>query len=219
MKFLAEEKKLLDPLPVDKFELKSYKELKVAQNNHIYLSENKHYYSVPHELIGSTVKVIYTRGMVYIFSKGKQVAVHIRNYREGGYTSDPGHLCSQHNQYRDRSPDYYKQQAKKKSPVLHQLITQIVTQNRYPEQLYRTCEGIFGLYRIAEEGRFEKACQMAIDHQNCTYTFIKNILENKMTEQESVFPDKPLPRHDNLKGKEHYQKTIEQLKINYNEPD
>lgn len=214
-RFLAEEKKLLSPLPSEKFEIKSYRELQVAKNNHIFLSENKHYYSVPYRLIGSKVKVVYTRSMVYIFSKGQQIAVHIRSYQKGGYTSDPDHLCSQHQHHRDRSPDYYIRQAKKRSAVLHQLITLIFTQNRYPEQLYRTCDGIFGLHRKTEQDSFDKACRMAIDYQNYTYTFIKNILENKMTEQESVLPDKPLPRHNNLRGKEHYQKTIEQLKINY----
>jgi transposase len=46
-KFLADEKHLLRPLPLHGFELKHYRELKVAQNNHIYLAEDKHYYSVP----------------------------------------------------------------------------------------------------------------------------------------------------------------------------
>ena len=207
-RFLAEEKKLLSPLPSEKFEMKSYKELQVAKNNHIYLSDNKHYYSVPYRLIGSKVKVVYTRSMVYIFSKGQQVAVHIRSFKEGGYTTHRDHLCSAHQHYRDRSPDYYISQAKKKSAELHQLITLIFTQNRYPEQLYKTCDGIFGLQRKTEENSFDKACQMAIDHQNYTYTFIKNILENKMTEQGSTMPEKPLPKHGNVRGKQHYQEQL-----------
>lgn len=146
-KFLAEEKKLLAPLPAQRFEMKSYNELLVAKNNHIYLSENKHYYSVPYKLIGSKVKVIYTRSMVYIFSKGKQVAVHIRSYKQGGYTTEKNHLCPQHQHYRDRSPQYYLRQAEKRSEVLHKLISLIFTQNRYPEQLYKTCDGLFGLQR------------------------------------------------------------------------
>ncbi len=208
-KFLAEEKKLLAPLPAEKFEIKTYNELLVAKNNHIYLSHDKHYYSVPYKLIGSKVKVIYTRSMVYIFSKGKQVAVHVRSYTKGGYTTDKYHLCSQHQHYLDRSPQYYLQQAEIKSEVLHRLISLIFTQNRYPEQLYKTCDGLFGLQRKTEPDRFYKACQMAIDYQNYTYTFLKNILENKMTEQKTELPDKPLPKHDNLRGKEHYQKQLE----------
>lgn len=46
--FLADERHLLSPLPEQPFELKYYKELKVAKNNHIYLSQDKHYYSVPY---------------------------------------------------------------------------------------------------------------------------------------------------------------------------
>lgn len=66
-----------------------------------------------------------------------------------------------------------------------------------------------------KQGRIaiDKACQIAIDHQNYTYTFMKNILENKMTEQQPILPDKPLPTHGNLRGKEHYQK---QLKLKFN---
>ncbi|MCG8378149.1 MAG: IS21 family transposase [Proteobacteria bacterium] len=212
-KFWAEEKKLLSPLPAERFEVKSYGELQVGKNNHIYLSENKHYYSVPYKLIGSKVKVIYTRSMVYIFSKGKQVAVHTRSFKHGGYTTDKEHLCSHHRHYRDRSPEYYLRRAEKKSRVLHQLITLIFTQNRYPEQLYKTCEGLLGLQRKTEADRFEKACQMAIDYQNYTYTFMKNILENKMTEQQDAMADKSLPKHGNLRGKDYYEKQLE-LKFN-----
>jgi len=153
-KFLAEEKKLLLPLAVEKFEIKSYNELLVAKNNHIYLGENKHYYSVPYQLIGSKVKVIYTRSMVYIFSKGEQIAVHIRSYKQGGYTTDKNHLCSQHQHYQDRSPQYYMQQAKNKSEALHKLISLIFTQSRYPEQLYKTCDGILGLQRKTDPDCF-----------------------------------------------------------------
>lgn len=204
-KFLSEEKKLPAPLPEQKFELKHYKEVKVAQNNHIYLSENNHYYRVPYQPIGSKVKVIYTSSMVYIFSKGEQVAVHIRDYQQGGYSTDPDHLCSQH--YRERSPDYYLQKAKSRSSILHQLIFLIFKQDRYPEQLYRTCDGLFRLQgATTDTDGCEKACQMAIDHQNYTFTFIKNILENKMTEQQAVIPDKSLPKQGNLRGKAYYQK-------------
>jgi hypothetical protein len=103
--------------------------------------------------------------------------------------------------------------AEDKSELLHKLISLIFTQNRYPEQLYKTCDGLLGLQRKTEPDLFDKACQMAIDYQNYTYTFMKNILENKMTEQESILPDKPLPKHGNLRGKQHYQQQL-QLKFN-----
>lgn len=208
-RFLAEEKKKLMPLPVDKYELKSYTELKVAKNNYIQLYEDKHYYSVPFRLIGQKVKVIYTRNMVYIYSKGKQVAAHIRSYVGGGYTTVREHLCSYHQQYLDRSPQYYINQAEKKSATLHKLVSLIFKQDRYPEQLYRSCDGLFNLFRKTDSQRFEKACQMAIEYQNYSYTFIRNLLQNRITEgtPQSV-PEKNLPKHKNLRGKKYYQQQI-----------
>lgn len=210
-RFLAEEKKHLIPLPAERFEVKYYNELTVAKNNHIYLSQDKHYYSVPYKLIGQKVKIIYTRSMVYLFSKGQQVAVHIRGFKEGGYTTDKEHLCSRHRHYCDRSPAYYLQQARKRSVALHELVRLIFNQNRYPEQLYKTCDGLFSLHRIAEAAAFEKACQIAIDHQSYSYVFVKNILENNMARYQQDVPAKPLPTHGNLRGKAHYQ----QLELNY----
>jgi hypothetical protein len=210
--FLANEKKHLAPLPTERFEVKYYNDLTVAKNNHIYLSQDKHYYSVPFKLIGSKVKIIYTRSMIYIFCKGNQVAVHLRNFRQGGYTTDKEHLCSQHRHYMDRSPDYYLQQAERKSSTLYNLVKLIFSQNKHPEQLYKTCDGLLGLQRKSEPERFDKACQIAIDYQNYSYMFLMNILENKMTEKQETIPDKPLPTHSNLRGKEYFK----QLNLNYN---
>jgi len=93
-KFLSDEKHTLAPLPVSAFEIKYSKELKVAKNNHIYLSVDKHYYSVPYAHTGSKAKVIYTRSMVRIYVKGEQVAVHQRSYKTSGYSTTKEHLCS-----------------------------------------------------------------------------------------------------------------------------
>ena len=45
-KFLADEKNILQELPVTDFEVKYYKSLKVGHNNHIYLSNDKHHKTV-----------------------------------------------------------------------------------------------------------------------------------------------------------------------------
>lgn len=206
-KFLADEKHLLQPLPERLFELKYYRELKVAKNNHIYLTQDKHYYSVPYTYIGQSAKVIYTRSMVRIYARGKQIAVHVRDYKAGGYTTDKEHLCSAHQHYMDRSPDYYLNKAKLKSDELYQLLGLIFAQNRHPEQLYKTCDGLLNLQRKTEQKDFQKACLMAIGYQNYSYRFILNILENKMTDQTETKPEKPLPNHENLRRREYYAQT------------
>ena len=203
-KFLSDEKHLLQALPDQPFELKHYRELKVAKNNHLYLAQDKHYYSVPYQHIGQCAKVIYTRSMVRIYIKGEQIAVHLRDYKPGGYTTDKEHLCSAHQHYLDRSPDYYLDKAKLKSDELYQLIALMFAQNRHPEQLYRTCDGLLNLQRKTDRCDFHKACLMAIKHQNYSYRFLVNILANKMTDQPEVKQKKPLPDHENLRKREYY---------------
>jgi len=209
-KYLADEKQLLQPLPDQPFQLKFYRELTVAKNNHILLFPEKHYYSVPYVHIGSVVKVIYTRSMVHIYAKGEQVAVHVRDHRPGEYSSVKDHLCSAHQHYKDRSPGYYLDQARSKSDALYQLVVLLFKQNRHPEQLYRTCDGLMSLQRKTEAEVFSKACRMAIDYQTYSYRFVSNILKNKMTDEPEVVPEKPLPAHKNIRGRDYYkQSTID----------
>jgi transposase len=188
-RFLADERHLLGPLPEQSFELKYYRELKAAKNNHIYLTQDKHYYSVPYTYIGSQVKVIYTRTLVRI------------------YTTDKEHLCSHHQHYLDRSPDYYLQKANEKSETLYLLIQLVFEQQRHPEQLYKTCDGLLSLQRKTDPDIFKKACLMAIEHKNVSYKFILNILKNKMTGQQETKLGKPLPAHVNIRGKEYYTQS------------
>ena len=204
-KFLSDEKHTLKPLPATGFEIKYYKELKVAKNNHIYLSDDKHYYSVPYAYIGSRAKVIYTRSMVRIYVKGQQVAVHQRSYKAGKYSTEKEHLCSYHQQYSDRSPGYYLNRAKAKSDLLYRVVERLFSQGKYAEQLYRTCDGLLSLQRKTDKAQFDKACKIAIEYNNYSYLFIQNILKNKMTESTETKNEKPLPAHKNLRGANNYK--------------
>jgi transposase len=203
-RFLSEEKACLLPLPAESFEIKKYKVLKVAHNNHIYLSEDKNYYSVPHTWIGQKVNVIYTRERVHIYGKSGQIAVHVRSHRPANYTTNPEHLCSQHKFYRDRSPQYYLNLASKKSETLYSLFECVFQQNRYPEQLYKTCDGMLNLARRTNEHTFEKACQIALDNRVYTYSFLKKLIENKATEQQDSLQPRSLPGHGNIRGRSYY---------------
>ena len=205
-KFLAEEKYLLAPLPIVEYEVKYYKELKVAKNNHIYLTNEKHYYSVHYSHIGSRVVVIYTRSMVYIYSKGERIAVHQRSRRKGAYTTNREHLCSHHRYYLDRSPEYYLRKAKHKSILLHRLFEQIFKQQRYPEQLYRTCDGLLSLHRKTPMGDFERACEIALENNVYSYSFVANIIKNGMTKHTpDITNRKNLPLHENTRGAGYYR--------------
>lgn len=203
-KYLAEEKNLLKALPTTDFEIKYYKELKVAKNGHIMLFEDKHYYSVPHQYIGQKVKVVYTRSLVCVYCNSDQIAVHERIYAKGKYSFKKEHLCSHHRHYLELSPDYYKVQAAKLSPKLEELIKLIFTDVECPETLYRRCNGLINLGRKTNKEKMDAACQIAINTKVYTYHFIENILKNNVTQERAQANYKPLPLHENTRGKEYY---------------
>lgn len=207
-RFLAAEKHLLAALPESDFEVKYYSEPMVTNNNYVYLGKDKHYYSVPYAYVGIRAKVIYTRSMVHIYARGKQVAVHIRSYTPGGYTTVKEHLSSHHRHYLDRSPDYYIDKAKDRSHELYLLTQLIFNQPKPPEQLYRTCDGLLRLQKAAPVAAFARACEIAIECRNFSYKFVERILKNKMEDQQDSPPkEQPLPIHTNIRGKEYYTQT------------
>lgn len=127
------------------------------------------------------------------------------------------HLCSHHRHYLARSPDYYIQKAKACSSALHQLVEKIFASPKPPELMYRTCDGLLSLQRKTDAATFNRACEMALAHEKYTYGFVKNLIENKMTKCEEVEPDKPLPKHGNIRGKDYYQ--AQQTTINFETHD
>lgn len=67
-RFISNERHLLGELPTERFQLRYYAELKVADNGHIFLKRDRHSYSVPHIYRGVKAQVIYTEHMVWYIS-------------------------------------------------------------------------------------------------------------------------------------------------------
>jgi len=213
-KFLADEQSLLQSLPLLPFEIKYYKEYTVSKNNYILLTIDNYYYSVPYQWIGKKVTVIYTRAMVYIYGNGNQIAVHPRRYQGNKYVTIDYHLCSSHKHYLERSPDYYIKKAEEKSPILHQLVQLLFKGGRPPEQNYRTCDGLFNLYRKTSPDIFNKACELAIECKSYSYKFVLKIIENISLSKVQDKSQEPLPVHSNIRGKDYYLQTTIKFKDN-----
>jgi hypothetical protein len=205
--FIASEKPLLKPLPCTGFDIEYIRQYKIAQNNHFCLTEDKHYYSVPYHYIGKKVKVIYTESVVKIYYDKTMIAQHVRDYSFGKYTTSKEHLCSAHQAYLDKSPDYYKQMASRNSTTMYTLISCLFDQtDKYPEQLYKTCDGLFSLGRKYKYSLvFNNACQIAIEQKIYSYGFIKKILDNNMAGAHAASDEyRPLPNHSNIRGKGYF---------------
>ncbi|MDT0645007.1 hypothetical protein RM553_19400, partial [Zunongwangia sp. F363] len=148
---------------------------------------------------------IYTRSLVRIYHKAGLIATHPRNHKKGGYTTRKEHLCSHHQYYKERSPTYYLQRGYNHSEELYRYMEALFKQDKYPEQLYKTCDGILNLSRKTNREIFSKACGIALDHGQYSYRFLKQVLENRMTDYQEEPQVKSLPAHGNIRGASFYK--------------
>jgi transposase len=200
----VEEKELL-PLPVEKYTLKHYKRLKVQFNYHIYLNDDKHYYSVPYRYKGKHVDVLYTDRTVEIYHNNTRVAIHGRNCRKNGYTTKNEHMHP-HHRYKDNwNPEKLINWGEGLGPSVKAVIEAVLQSSKHPEQNYKTCLGILHLKKEYGKKRLEKACCRALFYDNYSYRFIKNILVNKLegVEEVALFEEE-LPSHENIRGNNYY---------------
>ena len=200
------EKQQLKPLVKDKYDLKTFNKCKVQYNHHIYLKEDKHYYSVPFQYTGKNVMLTYTSRTVEVYHNNLRIASHKRNRHAYGYTTDNNHRPNNHKFIADWTPERFIKWAQKISPEVEQVITKIIDSRQHPEQAYKTCIGLLNLQKKYDKRDYIKACKKALTLDCLSYKFIKNILDTKVfnldTEQELELMQ--IPEHKNIRGKEHY---------------
>ena len=206
--FYAVEKDSLQALPTEPYEMKRYTDVTVQQNGHVYLSCDKHYYSVPYTLIGHTAKIIFTATLVNIYVKGEKVATHSR-VRHYGYTSDERHLASNSLAITQRSVTYYVEKAKKVSLALSKLIETIFETTRAnipPECYYKTCEMMLRLQKEYGTSIFENACEICLENRLFTGHRLENVLKtlvNTKKETDNLLPPEPTD-HINMRGSNYF---------------
>jgi hypothetical protein len=99
------EKKTLQPLPQNRYELRRSLHATAMKNGHICLSVDKHYYSVPFAYIGKKVRILYSKSLVEIFYKYELIATHDRVRSAHNYTTDAMHMATQHRILAEWNPD------------------------------------------------------------------------------------------------------------------
>ncbi|MDJ1498970.1 IS21 family transposase [Cytophagaceae bacterium DM2B3-1] len=213
--FNAIEKQTLKSLPNERFILKKQVRLYVQKNGHVFLSEDKHYYSVPYLYIGKQVQVHYTTTDLEVYANYKRIAFHLRNRKGYGYTTDPTHLSSSHRFVSEWSADSFIEQAAAIGIHTQQFIAKLLEQRTHVEQAYKSCMGVLTLARKTDKQRVENACCRAIHFESYYYKTIKTILEKGLDQQplQEEFlqqtglhtKDHVLPDHINIRGQLYYQ--------------
>lgn len=204
--FLAIEKEHLVELPSSTYQIRYHKQLTVQKMVHVYLSDDKHYYSVPYRLIGKKVSLMYSSNTVEIFSQKERVALHKRDYTPGIYSTHEEHRSSSAKAYSDWSLPYFQQRAKIIGFFTNKYITELIEQKPYPELGYKQSQGILALSKQYTAERLEQACQRASDIEKRSYNIVENILKNGM-DQEHIQVENVLPNliNPNVRGANYYQ--------------
>jgi transposase len=201
--FASLDQPALKPLPLPAYEFARWKKARVHIDYHVEFE--KHYYSVPHSLIGKEVEIRATEKTVEIFYQRVRQASHLRSQGRGHYTTQCDHMPAAHQAVSDWSPDRFFRWAAEIGPHTSQLIAAALDGRQHPQQAYRSCLGILGLSKRYPVERLEAACRRALPAGILSYKGIHNILENKVDQLDLAQPPAdPLPAHANIRGAGYY---------------
>lgn len=205
--FIDLEKAHLYPLPLEPYQIKYFKRAKVQKIGYVYLSDDKHYYSVPYRLIGSTLEISYNQNVIEVFHNRERVAFHKRDFRSGKYSTISEHMSSTHRAYSEWSLDFFQKGARTVGLETEKYIVKLIGQYIYPEIGYKQALGILMLKKQYSLERIEKACKRAIDFPKYNYHIINNILKNNLEDLDVPATNyaSHITHHENIRGSEAYQ--------------
>ncbi len=203
--FMQTEKQLLRPLPSQAFLMRDYKWLTVNLSGHVKLNEDKHYYSVPAELVGKKVEMQYSQDTVEIYRASKRIAIHKRKPFPG-YSTRKEHLDKGNQELSKWNEHYFVEKAKEIGPRCEQFIKKLIYSKQYPPQAFRQAHGITNLRRLYANNRIENACQIGLLTEKFSYHNIEQILKKGLDfNYRELFDEAQphashIPQHDNIRG-------------------
>jgi transposase len=171
-----------------------------------HLEVRSHYYSVPYQLVREKLDVRVTENTVECFLRGRRVASHLRNFREGRHTTIPEHMPRAHREYAEWTPERLVSWAKEAGPETAHLLAEIMASRPHPQQGFRSCLGLLGLGKTYGPERLEAACRRALLIRGLSYKSVKSILVAGL-DQEPLPAPKPRQLvliHKNIRGPEYY---------------
>jgi len=201
------ERPVVRPLPSTPFEYAEFKRAKVSRLDY-HVEFERHYYSVPHPLVGQEVELRVTRSTVEVLYHHRRVASHVRSSVRGGYTTIPEHMPASHRAHQAWSPQRLIGWAGNIGAATKIVVAHILATKPHPEQGYRACLGMLALARKYGEARLEAACERAVQLGAKSRKSVASILARGLDQQplqRSLHEESPqLPAHANVRGPQYY---------------
>jgi transposase len=192
-------------LPVTPYVFAEWKERTVAFDYHVDI--DRHYYSVPHGLVGERVWARFTAGSLEVFFRSERVATHVRSYQRGAHTTIPHHMPKAHRAHAEWSPKRLIQWGVSIGIHTGAIVEHLLRSKPHPEQGYRACLGLLSLARQYGDARLEAASALALRLGSPTRKSVKSILESGRDRRGSKHTEPlalELPAHGNVRGPGYY---------------
>jgi len=195
----------LRPLPARPYEYATWKTAKVNIDYH--LEVDRHWYSVPHQLVGQHCDIRVTAAVVEVLHKGRRVASHPRSGKQRQFSTEPAHMPESHRRHAEWTPGRIVAWAERSGPATGELVTVIMASRPHPEQGFRSCLGIMRLGRRYGDDRLEAAAIRALAIRAHTYRSLESILKTGLDAQ-PLPGDEPavtIGDHANVRGAAYYE--------------
>ena len=203
--FAAIDRPALKALPSAPFEYADWKKVRVHIDYHIELA--RHYYSVPHALMGKELDARVSATTVELFHRGVRVASHIRSRRAGGFTTCPEHMPASQREYAKWTPERLREWAASIGPASACVFSAILAARRHTQQGFRSALGVLRLGKLYGNDRLEAVCQRAHALHITTFKSIESMLKNNLDRTALVdeLGTRQVPLlHENIRGPEYY---------------
>jgi transposase len=194
----------LKPLPSTRFQISRWKSATVNIDYHVEF--DAHYYSVPHRLVGSTVELRVTEGVVQAFHANQCVASHALSAKRGHHTTIGEHMPASHRAHLEWTPQKLIDWGTRIGVSTAAVVRWQLEHRPHPEQGYRACLGLKRLARQYTPARLEGACTRALAIRSPNLRSVTSILKSGLDGKPSVrpAPTPALPEHENVRGPEYY---------------
>ncbi|CAM3700025.1 IS21 family transposase [Deinococcus saxicola] len=204
----------LHPLPVQPFEVATWKRTTVGLDYHVEL--DGHHYSVPYQHAKTSVDLRVTPLLLEVFRDSMRIAVHHRvldtSSTHQRQTTVKEHMPMRHQQYGETTSQHLLHRAEALGNDTTRMVEGLLAAGRHPQQGVRACLGLFKLAQAYGAERLEAACCRAVTLQSFSYRSVESILKHHL-DVVPMTPEDPTPRvadHVNVRGPAYYgQEQVE----------
>ena len=203
--FAELDKPALRPLPARPYEYATWKVARVNIDYHVEV--DRHWYSVPYQLVGERCDIRVTAGIVEVLHRGRRVSSHRRSAQQGRFTTLSEHMPEAHRRHAEWTPGRIVAWAARTGPATGALVDAIMASRPHPEQGFRSCLGIMRLGRRYGDERLEAAAARALAIRALSYRSVESILKNGLDglPLPGSEPVTTIGDHANVRGAGYYE--------------